>query len=176
MKKPRIYFLLFLLLLLSLTLAACSGKPAQPAASEPQTSPPVIVGNGDDLERQGEPDQAYWTEGQPRLDEQGAVSVEITPLNLNNAWKSIDFQVDMNTHSVDLSMDLAALATLTTDTGQIVQASLWDASLGGHHVGGKLSFPGSAETGSVLEGAKKITLTLLNVDTPERVFVWERGG
>jgi len=60
--------------------------------------------------------------------------------------------------------------------GQIVQASLWDASLGGHHVGGKLSFPGSAETGSVLEGAKKITLTLLNVDTPERVFVWERGG
>ena len=177
MKITPIHLFLFFTSLFSLTLAACSGKPAQlAAASEPQTGAPVVVSSGDDLEKQGDAEQAYWTEGQPRVDEQGAVTVEITPLNLNNAWKSIDFQVDMNTHSVDLSMDLAALATLTTDTGQIVQASLWDASLGGHHVGGKLSFPGSAETGSVLEGAKKITLTLLNVDTPERVFVWERGG
>jgi hypothetical protein len=104
------------------------------------------------------------------------VSVEITPLNLNNAWESIDFQVAMNTHSVDLSMDLAALATLTTDTGISIQASHWDAPSGGHHVTGKLSFPSSTETGSVLDGAEKITLTLANVDAPERVFVWERGG
>jgi hypothetical protein len=110
------------------------------------------------------------------VDEQGAVTVEITPLNLNDAWETIDFQVAMNTHSVDLSMDLAALATLTTDTGHTIQATSWDAALGGHHVSGKLSFPSSTEAGSVLEGAKQITLTLVDVDAAARIFVWERGG
>ncbi|HZD55723.1 MAG TPA: hypothetical protein VE136_03300 [Anaerolineales bacterium] len=177
MKITRIHFLLFLTSLLSLTLAACSDKPAQPAAaSEPQTSAAVAASNSDKPARQREADQPYWVEGQPKLDEQGAVSVEITPLNLNNAWESIDFQVAMNTHSVGLSMDLASLATLTTDTGYSIQASSWDAPSGGHHVRGKLSFPASTETGSVLDGAEKITLTLTNVDAPERVFVWERGG
>jgi hypothetical protein len=175
MKITSIHLFLFFTSLFSLTLAACSAKPAQPAAaSEPQTSAPVIVSTGDDLERQGEPDQAYWTEGQPQVDEQGAVSVEITPVNLNNARETIDFQVTMNTHSVDLSMDLAALATLSTDTGHTVKSSKWDAPSGGHHVSGKLAFPGSTEAGSLLEGAKKITLTLVNVDAPERIFVWER--
>ncbi|HEY5574803.1 MAG TPA: hypothetical protein VIK64_17400 [Anaerolineales bacterium] len=177
MKITPIHLFLFFTSLFSLTLAACSGKPAQlAAASEPQTGAPVVVSSGDDLEKQGDAEQAYWTEGQPRVDEQGAVTVEITPLNLNDAWETIDFQVVMNTHSVDLSMDLAALATLTTDTGHSIQATSWDAPLGGHHVSGKLSFPSSIEAGSVLEGAKKITLTLANVDAAERIFIWERGG
>lgn len=117
---------------------------------------------------------SYWVERVPQIDNQGAVSIEITPLNLDNPGQTLDFQAVLNTHSVDLSMDLASLATLETDTGHTVQALSWDGSLGGHHVQGTLSFPSVIDGVSLLEGASKMTLTLVNVDAPERVFVWQR--
>jgi len=48
-----------------------------------------------------------------RLDEQGAVVFEVTPLNLGTPAETLEFDVAMNTHSVDLSMDLAGLSTLS---------------------------------------------------------------
>jgi hypothetical protein len=108
-----------------------------------------------------------------RLDEQGAVIFEVTPLNLGTPADTLEFDVAMNTHSVDLSMDLAPLSTLSTDTGVTVQASKWDAVPGGHHVEGTLIFP-SAQAGKfILEGATKLTLTIVNVDAPSRLFEWE---
>jgi hypothetical protein len=79
----------------------------------------------------------------------------------------------MDTHSIDLSMDLAALATLTTDNGQSVQATVWDAPLGGHHVSGTLSFPASVEGKAILDGASRPTLIIKDVDASERVFTWD---
>lgn len=79
----------------------------------------------------------------------------------------------MDTHSVDLSMDLATLSTLTTDTGFTVQAALWDAPRGGHHVRGKLVFPAVQDGKPILEGAGKLTLTITNVDAPSRIFEWD---
>jgi hypothetical protein len=76
-----------------------------------------------------------------RMDQQGAIIMEVTPLNLGTPAETLDFDVVLNTHSVDLSMDLATLSTLTTDTGITIQATLWDAPRGGHHVEGKLIFP-----------------------------------
>ncbi|MBU4226136.1 MAG: hypothetical protein KKC71_10005, partial [Chloroflexi bacterium] len=104
-------------------------------------------------------------------DSQGAVIVEITPKNFTA--ETLDFNVSLNTHSVDLSMDLSTLATLTTDTGVTVPASLWDAPRGGHHVEGTLQFPASVAGKSVLEGAKQITIKIVNLDVPERVFTWD---
>jgi hypothetical protein len=49
----------------------------------------------------------------------------------------------MNTHSVELDMDLAQLAILTTDTGKSV-ADRRDAERR-HHVGGTLSFPATVD-------------------------------
>lgn len=106
-------------------------------------------------------------------DEQGAIIVEITPLNASEARNTLNFDVSLNTHSVDLSMDLAALATLTTDNGLKIQAILWDAPRGGHHVEGNLSFPALPEDMAMLAEATKVTLTILNVDAPERVFTWD---
>jgi riboflavin synthase alpha subunit len=80
----------------------------------------------------------------------------------------------MDTHSVDLSMNLTELATLTTDTGKTVQAVKWDAPLGGHHVEGILSFPAIVNETVFLEEASTITLTIVNLDASERIFVWER--
>lgn len=178
MKMPRrFYFLLCIILILALSLAACSSEPeVNPAAAALQASAPVTNQGESTQPINGGEDPSYWVEEQPRLDEQGAVSVMITLLNLENAYETIDFQVAMNTHSVDLSMDLAALATLSTDTGYAVQAISWDAPAGGHHVTGMLSFPASVEDKPLLSGADKLTLTIVGVDAPERVFVWERGG
>lgn len=108
-----------------------------------------------------------------RLDEQGAVVFEVTPLNLGAPTDTLEFDVAMNTHSVDLSMDLAALATLSTDTGVTIQASKWDAIPGGHHVSGTLIFPSAKDGKSIFEGASKLTLTIVNVDAPSRLFEWE---
>ena len=108
-----------------------------------------------------------------RMDEQGAVIFEVTPLNLGMPANTLEFDVAMNTHSVDLSMDLAQLATLTTDAGATVQATKWDAIPGGHHVSGKLIFPSMQDGKPILEGASKLTLTIINVDAAARVFQWE---
>jgi hypothetical protein len=106
-------------------------------------------------------------------DAQGAVIVTVTPLNLDRPGDTIDFEVAMDTHSVDLSMDLAALASLSTDTGVTVTPTLWDAPMGGHHVTGKLSFPVTTGGTSVIDGVQALTLTIRDVDAPQRTFTWE---
>ncbi len=111
-----------------------------------------------------------------RSDDQGAVTLVVTPLNLNSPGETLDFDVAMDTHSVDLSMDLATLTMLTTDTGRSVQATGWDAPRGGHHVQGKLSFPASLDGMPLLEGTSKLTLIVRDVDVPQRAFVWELAG
>lgn len=108
-----------------------------------------------------------------RVDVQGAVTVEIAPVNLDDPRDLLSFNVGLNTHSVDLSMDLSALSTLVTDNGHTVRASLWDAPRGGHHVSGVLSFPASVDGTPVLDGAATLTLLITDLDVPERTFVWQ---
>lgn len=115
-----------------------------------------------------------WPMNETQEDEQGAVSVAITPLNLNEAGPTLEFQVALNTHSIDLSMDLALLATLATDTGLVVSAELWDAPHSGHHVTGTLFFPAQQENKSILDGATELTLTIRDVDSVDRVFRWQQ--
>ena len=78
----------------------------------------------------------------------------------------------MNTHSVDLSMDLATLATLATDAGLQAEAISWDGALGGHHVSGTLSFPATVNGKPLLEGASQLRLTIRSVDANARIFTW----
>ncbi len=106
------------------------------------------------------------------VDEQGAVTVAVTPENLSLAAETLAFEVVMDTHSVDLSMDLATLAALTTDNGRSVTATLWDAVPGGHHVSGVLTFPAVVEGTAVLAEATQLTLTVTDVDAPSRTFTW----
>lgn len=108
-----------------------------------------------------------------RRDEQGMVVFEVAPLNLGAPGDSLDFDVVMDTHSVDLSMDLAQVATLITDTGTVVQATFWDAPRGGHHVAGRLVFPSSKDGVSILAGVTKLVLQIRDVDAPMRTFEWE---
>jgi hypothetical protein len=107
------------------------------------------------------------------VDEQGEVSVAVTPLDLGVPADTLNFEVALDTHSVELDMDLAALATLVTDDGRAVEPSLWDAPTGGHHVSGVLSFPMEMDGVSLLDGTSQLTLIIRDVDVPERVFAWD---
>lgn len=167
--------ILILIFSLAVFLTACSGEvPVTPETAAAADIQPAIVEDAGEAENSPATYHNLWVEEVPRVDEQGEVVVEIVPLNPNNPGHTLDFSVSLNTHSVDLSMDLATLATLETDTGMKVQATLWDAPLGGHHVSGILSFPAGVDGKAVLEGASKMTVILVDVDAAERVFAWER--
>ena len=159
-------FIIPLLLILTFILAACAPSQATPLppAGTSQTEPQPATVSTEPASPSGD---------LARSDRQGSVTVEVTPLNLDTSADVLEFDVVMDTHSVDLSMDLATLATLTTDTGITLQATVWDAPRGGHHVEGKLVFPAMKDGKSILEGADKLTLTITNVDAPARVFEWQ---
>jgi len=166
---------LLFLLLIALALAACSpvtssnrAPAALPAVSNitptPTDDPALIPTLFPNNSAKGD---------LTRIDEQGMVVMEVTPLNLGTPADTLEFDIAMNTHSVNLSMDLAMLSTLSTDTGVSVQPDAWDAPLGGgHHVSGKLIFPATKDGTSILDGAGKIMLSIRDVDAPLRLFEW----
>jgi hypothetical protein len=153
----------------ALLLSACAqarepSAAAGPAAPGAPTTPAVI---------QAGIDPFASGNGLTRIDDQGAIVVEVTSVNPDAAATQLEFTVVLNTHSIDLSMDLAPLATITTDTGLSLDAQLWDAPLGGHHTSGRLVFPLGQEALPLLNEASRLTLTIINLDARSRVFEWE---
>ncbi len=155
---------------LLVTLAGCGPRPGvevvETAVVPTPTPPPT---------RTGEPFQngVFSDTSFTRTDTQGAVVVEITPVDLRTSGDSLVFSVSLNTHSIDLSMDLAAASTLATDTGLSVSALGWLAPRGGHHVSGELAFPASVDGVRLLDGVSMLTLTIMGLDAPERTFIWD---
>ncbi len=154
-------------LVISLSVAGCAAAAPSAAPGNAAQQAPAATARAEST-----PSPSAGAAGLTRSDEQGAVTVKVTPLNLSSAGATVDFEVDMNTHSVDLGMNLASLATLTTDTGLRVAPVKWEAPGGGHHVSGRLVFPSSVDGRPLLKGATKVTLLLRDVAAPERTFVW----
>lgn len=115
------------------------------------------------------------TDNLTRTEIQGEVTLKITPLNLDNPGDTLEFEVVLDTHTLELDMDLAALATLTTDTGLTLQPTLWDAPKGGHHAEGTLAFPATLDGKSILDGVKQLTLTISDIDNATSTFTWDLG-
>jgi len=108
-----------------------------------------------------------------RTDAQGAVTFEVTPLNLTANTSTLEFEVAMNTHSVDVGWDLAAQAVLKTDTGLEVVGQSWTPG-SGHHYENTLVFPAQTAAGQpLLTAAQTLTLVIRDTDVPERIFVWQ---
>ncbi len=184
MTRKRITLLL--MITLALGLAACAGAPGTPpsatavsptstsvvaeptsATSRPTAAPPA------DSATASSAAPLVLPADLPRKDSQGSVEFVVTPLNLSQPGATLDFDVSMNTHSVNLAWDLAAQSELTTDAGREVKGQSWPVS-NGHHVDGTLTFPTQTADGApLLAGAKKLTLTIQNAGAPERVFVWD---
>jgi hypothetical protein len=141
---------LILLLTVSLFLVACA----------PTQKDSAVGTNTDDL---------------TRTEIQGEVTLKVTPLNLDNPGDTLKFEVILDTHTLELDMDLATLAILTTDTGLTLQPTLWDAPKGGHHAEGTLAFPATLDGKSILDGVKQLTLTISDVDNATSTFTWDLG-
>ena len=168
----RQFAILLLVLILGFTLAAC-GSASDPVVTNLLTATePPSTDESAEQPAQTPPTAQPAAQDLTRSDSQGAITIEVKPKNLENPGDTFDFEINLTTHSVDLSMDLATLATLTTNDGRTVQATLWDAPRGGHHVSGKLSFPASIDGNELLSGATKLMLTIRDVDAPQRVFTW----
>lgn len=166
------------LLMLTFILSACASATTNPPQSAPKPASvsdiiPTPTDNPAILPTLFPNMNVNANKDMTRIDEQGMVIIEITPLNIGTPSDTLQFDVVLNTHSVDLSMDLAPLSTLSTDAGITLQATLWDAPRGGHHVSGKLVFPSMHDGRSILEGASKLTLTIINVDASSRIFEWD---
>lgn len=160
MKK---YAVLTLVMLSSLTVAACASPTAltpaptatSASANSAATSPASLAPTSDDL---------------TQTNDKAAVIVQVTPLNLHDrSAPTLDFEIVLDTHSVELDDDLITIATLSNTTGEKVQPAKWDGPAGGgHHREGTLSFPQLKNRGQVL------TLTLRGIaDIPERTFIWK---
>lgn len=152
-----------LLILIGWLLSGCSSSPEVQSVPFIENKQPVI-----------QEDARAQPQNLERVDRQGSVEVAVIPAGFDmDSDGMLSFEISMNTHSIDLSMDLAKLSTLATDHGVILSASSWSGG-NGHHVGGILSFPVRAADGSpIVSGAQKLTLTIRDVDVPERLFVWE---
>jgi hypothetical protein len=73
----------------------------------------------------------------------GGVYVSVTPLNLTERGSAtIDFTVALETHSGSLP-DVLNSASLIRQGGGETQPLTWSGGKGGHHLSGKLSFPGA---------------------------------
>jgi hypothetical protein len=101
--------------------------------------------------------------------DEAAVTVEVTPLNLGSDAATLEFEVAFNTHSVDLSFDPAAISVLRDAAGGEYPAIAWEGGgPGGHHRSGVLRFQAPDQAGEFIE------VVIQDVaGVAERVFSWE---
>lgn len=150
--KKRFVLILSVLSVVALS-AGCSALNPIPTA---QVVQPMRSGNSDSV-----------SEFQPQTVEGGSVTVTAQPLNLK-AGAPPEFDIAMNTHSVDLADDLLQAVVLRDDSGKEYAPLAWEGpSAGGHHREGVIRFdPLPIKT-------KTVTLIVRNVaGIAERVFKW----
>jgi|SRR3989344_7075045 len=93
------------------------------------------------------------------VSDQNDVEFQVTPLYPS------EFQIAINTHSVQLDFDLVKVSNLYDDLGNVYAPLDWDGSApGGHHRNGILKFP------SLSKNAKSIKLVI--TDSTRREFDW----
>jgi hypothetical protein len=157
--KPR--FLLFLLLVVPVALAACGSSPA--AASPTGGASPTGVAS---------PTAASGGSAATQTSEGGQVTAVAT---WTGPAAGATFDLKLDTHSVDLDVLDLSNAVLRNDRGDSLAARPWAAAKGGHHREGTLTFLG--DTSGFFAGAKWIELVLTGVgDVPERRLRWETGS
>lgn len=153
--------LLFILISIAAALFVACGTTtpkAQPTALPIQTMVPLT----------NPPAKASNSSFEPQTVEGGSVSVEVIPTVLK-LGVPLEFEIAMNTHSVDLSDDMLNSVVLRDDAGNEYIPTAWDGpSGGGHHRSGTLKL-------AALKGnAKAVTLFVKNIaGVPERVFKWQ---
>lgn len=99
---------------------------------------------------------------------EGPVSITVTPQVLSESLSTLNFDITLNTHSVDLNYDLTALSEIVDDKGRSYKPIAWDGDKpGGHHRRGVLKF----EPISPLPKSVELKIKSMG-GIPERSFKW----
>ena len=95
------------------------------------------------------------------------VRVQVTPQVLSNN-KPVQFQIRLNTHSVELNQDMLVVAELRDSQGRAYKPVQWEGSPpGGHHRSGTLTFS------ALQPPVENVTLVLRDVGgVAQRTFSW----
>ncbi|MEK7060236.1 MAG: hypothetical protein AAB970_01285 [Patescibacteria group bacterium] len=104
---------------------------------------------------------------EPKTDEQVAVTITVTPIDVSSKSKEWKFNVVMNTHVVELNQDLTKNAVLADDQGKEYKPIKWEGPVGGHHREGILIF------NQITPTPKSVELKISGIGDVIRNFVWQ---
>ena len=154
LKTAKILALALLMLIGAALILGCSSSPSNPGGAQTTIRP------GSKMPSSGLVQSS--SEG----------SVDIDAKWLGERSNSLAFQIDMNTHSVELDQyDLSKLSILRDDAGKDYRPITWDSAPGGHHRGGTLVFP--LPDSLRQQNAKYIELVIRDVaGVKERILRW----
>jgi hypothetical protein len=100
------------------------------------------------------------------VDSRNSITVEATPLGFNPD-EELKIDIKLDTHSVSLDYDIAAISNIEDSLGNTYLAIRWDGSPpGGHHRSGTLSFP------PVEKSTTYLKLTIPDINGVDRIFTW----
>ena len=106
----------------------------------------------------------------------GTVEIKVTPLNLpDTEAATLDFAIELNSHSQEIDIDLAKTASLTIADRSLNPTAWETVTPKGHHIRGVLQFSRTAEDGSAhLADATEISLVIGGLPGDAgRTFTWE---
>lgn len=159
--RTKSFFIPILLGFVALLLTACSGTSSAPASNANRSQNQNVVTSTKAGSANSNGMESQTVEG-------GSVTVQVTPLTIKMG-APLEFDIAMNTHSVDLAADLMKAVVLRDDSGIEYTPIAWNGpSGGGHHREGKIKFaPLTLKT-------KSLTLVVKNIaGMPERVYKWD---
>lgn len=102
-----------------------------------------------------------------KTDDQSAVTVTVTPIDISPESKEWKFDVVINTHSVELDQDLIKTVTLVDDQGKEYKPINWEGSIGGHHREGVLIFS------QIIPTPKSVELKISSIGGVVKSFIWQ---
>ena len=150
------------LIVLALLLVACGGTNAAPVPTAAPANPPVSnqLVPGDAVSNSSSAFEAQTVEG-------GGVAVKVKPLALQGG-APLEFEIAMDTHSVDLAYDMLKAVALRDDAGKEYSPMAWGGPAGGgHHRAGNIKFA------PLTTPSKSVMLIVKNIGgVPERTFQW----
>jgi len=101
-----------------------------------------------------------------KIDDQTAVIVTITPIDILSESKEWRFDIVMDTHSVELDQDMIKSVILVDDIGKEYEPISWEGPVGGHHREGVLKFK------QIIPVPKFIELKISGIGDVVRNFIW----
>lgn len=105
----------------------------------------------------------------PQTNSEENVTVQITPLNISKTSNFWEFEISMQTHSVELNQDLVKNSVMIDNNGKRYYPVAWEGDPpSGHHRKGILKFE------AISPIPKSIMLKINQIgDVQERVFKWD---